>query len=144
MDWWDEDVKYLGSEPILSRFRVLKRCKGGRLKKRVVLDVKESRVTSITRRTHRVVHPRISDAIADALEMMSHLEPGQEVERLVLDFVDAFWNVPLRQSERRFFTGKIADTSFIFLRASQGSRNIPLSWADAESPRSTPSSDIRA
>ena len=129
LDSWDEVVQYLGSEPILSRFGVLKRWKGGRLKKRVVLDVKESRVTCITRRTHRVVLPRISDAIADALEMMSHLEPGQEVEWLVLDFVDAFWNVPLRHSERRFFTGKIADKFYIFLRAAQGSRNGPLSWA---------------
>ena len=80
MDSWDEVVQYLGSEPILSRFGVLKRWKGGRLKKRVVLDVKESRVTSVTRRTHRVVLARISDALADALEMMSRLEPGQEVE----------------------------------------------------------------
>ena len=60
---------------------------------------------------------------------MSHLEPGQEIEWLVLDFVDAFWNVPLRHSERRFFTGKIADKYFILKRAAQGSRNGPLSWA---------------
>ena len=32
-------------------------------------------------------------------------------------------------SERRFFTGKIADKFFIFLRAAQNSRNGPLSWA---------------
>ena len=81
------------------------------------------------RRTHRVVLPRISDAIADALEMVSHLEPGQEIDWPVLDFVDAFWNALLCHSERRFFTGKIADKYFTFLQATQGSRSGPLSWA---------------
>ena len=76
-----------------------------------------------------VVLPRISGAITDPLKRMSHLEPGHDVERLVLDFADVFWNVPPRHSERRFSTGKIANRFFIFLRAAQGSRNSPLSTA---------------
>ena len=84
-----------------------------------------------------MVLPRISDATADALEMMSHLEPGQEVEFLVLDFVAAFWNVPLRHSERRFFAGKIADKFLTFLRPKMA-RCLGQPWSLSEQPSGTP------
>ena len=89
-------------------------CVHGKLEWRVILDVKGSEVTASTRKTHSVVLPRITDAVTDALEMMSQLQPNgmEDIERLVLDFVDALWNVPLRHSERRFFTGKIIDTVY--------------------------------
>ena len=52
-----------------------------------------------------------------------------QLDLLVLDFVDAFWNVPLMASERRFFVGKLRSRYFVFFRAAQGSRNGPLAWA---------------
>ena len=81
------------------------------------MDVKESEVTASTRKTHSVVLPRITEAVTGALEMMLHVEPNslEDIERPVLDFVDALWNAPLRHSERRFFTGKIIDTIYILL-----------------------------
>ena len=53
----------------------------------------------------------------------------KDVEALVLDFCDAFWNVPLLPSERRYFASKFRGKIYVFLRAAQGSRNGPLSWA---------------
>ena len=63
---------------------------------------------------------------------MLHKHPlgtDEQLDLLVLDFVDAFWNVPLMASERRFFVGKLRSRYFVFLRAAQGSRNGPLAWA---------------
>ena len=53
----------------------------------VVLDVKESRITGATRRTLRFVLPRFSDAMSEALDMMSHVNMDEEV--FILDLVDA-------------------------------------------------------
>ena len=61
--------------------------------------------------------------------MLARLEPNQQVETLILDFVDAFWNVPLAPSERRYFVGKVRKRFYVYVRAAQGSRNGPLSWA---------------
>ena len=47
---------------------------------------------------------------------------------LIADIVNAFWNIPLNQGERRFFTAKYKKWILVFLRTAQGSRNAPLSW----------------
>ena len=57
------------------------------------------------------------------------LGTDEQPELLVLDLVDAFCNVPLMASERRFFVRKLGSRYFVFLRAAQGSRNGPLAWA---------------
>ena len=57
------------------------------------------------------------------------MDPDDEVEFLILDFVDAFWNVPLRCCERKYFVGCARGRFFVFCRAAQGSRYGPLSWA---------------
>eukprot|EP00974_Lingulodinium_polyedra_P108918 10541493-Lingulodinium_polyedra.AAC.1 len=46
----------------------------------------------------------------------------------VLDFSDAFWNVPLCPRERRFFVARIRGRFYLFLRTAQGSRGGPLTW----------------
>ena len=56
---------------------------------RRVFDAKESNDTSITRRTRCITSTHFRYHHSDALEKMSHLDPGQDVERLVLDFVTA-------------------------------------------------------
>ena len=54
---------------------------------------------------------------------MMHKHPfgaDEQLDLLVLDFVDAFWNVPLLASEWRFFVGKLRSRYFAFLRAAHG------------------------
>ena len=60
---------------------------------------------------------------------------GQQpsVEAFVLDFTDAFWQVPVRPEEQRFYcaTAKLDGEKLYlaFLRAPQGSTNGPTLWA---------------
>ena len=79
LDSWDEVVRNLGSEPILSRFGVLKRGREVASRRERCLTLKSPECNT---EDAPCVLPRISDANADALEMMSHLEPGQEIDRL--------------------------------------------------------------
>ena len=99
------------------------------MKKRIILDLKQSKVTAGTYKQWRVILPRLVDLVSDTLDLSCNLGPEEEVEYLILDFVDAFWNVPLSFRERRFFVGKVKDRFYVYLRSAQGSRNAPLSWA---------------
>ena len=122
---------YLGGIPVLSRFGQVTKVRFGKLKRRLILDVKQSRVKNGTKKVHRVPLPRATDVVCDIMDML-HRHPlgtDEQLDLLVLDFVDAFWNVPLMASERRFFVGKLRSRYFVFLRAAQGSRNGPLAWA---------------
>jgi hypothetical protein len=125
----EEVREHLGAEPTISRFAVLKRVKNGKTKKRVILDLKQSSVSACTQQTHRVVLPRATDLVQDLLELLHRALPHEQVEITVLDYVDAFWNIPLRFSERRHFVGMARGEYFVYTRAAQGSRNGPLSWA---------------
>ena len=57
----------------------------------IILDLKKSGVSKRTRKTHRVVLPRLSDLVHDLLDLLATREPHQSVEVFVLDFTDAFW-----------------------------------------------------
>ncbi|CAK0858261.1 unnamed protein product, partial [Prorocentrum cordatum] len=124
---------YLQAEPILSRFGVIRKVKDGKTKSRVILGPRASKVTYATRRTHRVALPRVTDLVSDLLDLMSSRGFGDDIELLILDFVDAFRNVPLRFDERRHFVGRVKGECLVFFRAAQVSRNSPLSWAAAAS-----------
>ena len=76
-----------------------------------------------------MVLPRIEDAVTDLLELSMSLSDDETIDMAVLDIVDAFWNVPLSFKERRYFAGKSHGRYLVYLRAAQGSRNGPLSWA---------------
>lgn len=140
--------KKLGGRAVISKFRLLKRMRAGKVKLRIILDLKESQVTSHSSKTCRVVLPRGTDHITNLLDEMAILwdpdalelraipadvntvEPMDDIdlEQLVLDFSEAFWQVPLDPAERRFFVGKLKDTILSYMRAAQGSRNGPLAW----------------
>ena len=98
----DSCTRYLGGPPVLSRFGCVTRLKWDAVreswttKKRVILDAKQSGVGLATTRAHRSVLPRLTDATSAALELMDELSADEEVEQLVLDVTDAFWEVPLR------------------------------------------------
>ena len=125
----EEVKKYLGADPVLSRFGCIVRIKDGRTKKRIILDLKQSKVTSGTRKRWRVMLPRLVDLIADIVDMSCDLADDEDIAVMVLDFVDAFWNIPLAFGERRFFVGKVRGILYVYTRSAQGSRNAPLSWA---------------
>jgi hypothetical protein len=51
------------------------------------------------------------------------------LEFLVADFRDAFFIVPNKKSERRYFAVYYRGEILIFLKTTQGSRGAPLTWA---------------
>ena len=122
-----ECEEYLGGTPVLSRFGQVTKVRFGKLKRRLILDVKQSRVKEGTRKVHRVPLPRATDVVYDIMDML-HKHPlgtDEQLDLLVLDFVDAFWNVPLMASERRFFVCKLRSRYFVFLQ-----RAVGLGWGD--------------
>ena len=62
---------------------------------------------------------------------MQRRKAGQVLRVGIADFSDAFWYLPLRPDERRFFAAKFRGRIYIFLRAAQGSRGAPLAWGRA-------------
>jgi hypothetical protein len=125
--------------------------KDGKEKRRIILDLKESLVTLKSARSNRVVLPRIPDHITNLLDELdiicdqddpavSNISDDWEfadvdenidigVEQFVLDYTDAFWQVPLHPDERRYFVGMVRGIVLSYLRSAQGSRNGPLSWS---------------
>lgn len=81
----------------------------------------------------RVVLPPATDVIRDAM-LAAPMQVATRISRfLVLDFVDAFWTIPLRMMERLFFTGKIGQIVLVDIRTAQRSRAGSVSWAHASS-----------
>ena len=58
--------------------------------------------------------------------MLSDLEEGEQLTMLITDIIDAFWLIPLRTTERRYFCAKLQGKYFAFLRTAQGA---PLTFA---------------
>ena len=65
--------------------------------------------------------------------MIGKQSTEHDTEVYVLDFTDAFWQIPLASCERRHFIGTYGDKLWKSKRAAQGSRNGPLSWAGPSS-----------
>ena len=97
-------------------------------KTRIILDAKESNVTSATLRRFRSILLRVMDAVSDALHLTSQCKKGECVEQLIADVSDAFWLVPLEPRERRFFVAKFWGKFSVFLRTAQGSRTALLTF----------------
>ncbi|CAK0868462.1 unnamed protein product, partial [Prorocentrum cordatum] len=87
----------LGGAPALSKSLLLAKVKEGGAKRRLVINLKASSVIASTARTRRAPLPGIMGAVQDALEVLCRREGDSQfgVEWLVVDFDDAFWNVPL-------------------------------------------------
>ena len=141
---------------MLSRFGLVIRTRNNKTKKRIILDLKESLISALSGRTNRVVLPRLTDHILALLEELDIIydedsaevddlpdliedddddddDDSFDVEQFILDFCEAFWQVPLRPDERRYFVGKIKNIVLSYRRAAQGSRNGPLAWASVVS-----------
>ena len=122
-----------GAAPILSKIGLIIKTKGNVRKVRMILDTKESNLKSCSAKSQRVLLPRLLDAIVQGMHVYSHCTIGEAMDWFVLDFSEAFWQMPLEPSERRYFCCRLVIdgcTKFIvFLRTVQGSRGAPNSWA---------------
>ena len=62
---------YLGESPVLSRFGLVVKVKGGSVKKRSILDSKVSGVSGVASKLERVLLPRLLDVAQDILFLLS-------------------------------------------------------------------------
>jgi len=103
-------------------------------KARMILDTKESGVGALSGKHQRVMLPRLLDAVLRLLYLMSIavLDPSKFITTFVLDYTQAFWQIPIAPEERKFFcaTAKLRGKRrfLAFLRAAQGSKLAPLHW----------------
>jgi hypothetical protein len=117
-----------GDTPVVSKFGMVIKEKGGKVKRRLILDAKESGITNCGRKNERIILPTVVDLVFDSLSAHRESQNWQSIEWLVLDITDAFWTLGLRNSERKFFVGKLRGRYFVYNRLAQGSRGAPLAW----------------
>eukprot|EP00971_Amphidinium_carterae_P009529 188009-Amphidinium_carterae.1 len=55
--------------------------------------------------------------------------PNACLEFCVLDFSDAYWQVPISPGEQKFFTVCVLGRYYVILRVPQGSGGGPLVWS---------------
>ena len=121
-------------EPILNKLGLIVKTRNGITKARMILDTKQSGVKHITSQAQRVTLPRLFDAILQLFYLLTLVLAGNldAVEAFVLDFSDAFWQIPISPAEQKYFcvTGLInGERKWIaFQRAAQGSSAAPTLW----------------
>ena len=90
---------------IVSKLGLIIKERNGVQKARMILDTKESGVGRLSGKHQRVTLPRLFDAIIRLLYLMSCL-PGDASDTMiafVLDFTQAFKQVPIHSGERKNF-----------------------------------------
>ena len=124
---------FLGEQPILNKIGLIVKTRNGVTKTRMILDTKVSNLKSCSKKSQRVLLPRLLDAVVQGLDNLSSCTDRESVDWFVLDFSEAFWQIPLEPTERKFFCCKLnldgIENFIVFLRPVQGSRGGPLSWA---------------
>ena len=99
----------------------------GTMKHRVIWDMLRSRVNEQERVGERIVLPKVSDAVKDAVDLVRAAGPGETLEWFVIDVADAFHNVPIHESEWRFCCARVGDKFYMFVSLVFGSKSsVPL------------------
>ena len=90
------------------QIRIITKERAGKVKRRMILDACASSIKECSQKGQRVVLPELLDAIMQALALLSLCEhTTEESELFALDFVEAFWQVPLHPEECKFFCAQI-------------------------------------
>ena len=84
--------------------------------------------------THeRVVQPRLTEVVADALDLMVSQRQSQ-CEYIILDFHDSFKQLRIQPSERRFLGGKASGGFIVYRALIFGVESGPLLWGRVAAP----------
>ena len=110
----EECETYLGAKPVLSKFANIKvqrwSAERGKFvaKSRLIMDGRRSNVTAAATKQYKSELPRCSDSCFDILELKDTaiLQPEDDIEQVVADTTDAFWQLPLHPAEQNTFVLK--------------------------------------
>jgi hypothetical protein len=129
-DSYEEVVAHLKCKPTISRVGVLEKVSaGGVIKRRVIVDSAQSGISKATTKPERVVLPRLLDVVNNCLFQLSHCWSEHfATELFVLDFTNAFFNVPLHEDERKHFCITLRGKWYVFKVQAQGAGGSPLVW----------------
>lgn len=133
----DAVKQFLGDNTVLTKVGAVRKERvtpsgEKKIKTRIIVDSKQSGISRAAVHTHKSNLPLITQTVRSAIALMDNddFDPDTHgLELLITDVSDAFWLVPLRKSERRFFVIRYRGKYLVFLRTAQGSRGAPLSWA---------------
>lgn len=108
---------------------MIARVKDRKTKRRLILDYKESGVTDHRRgkEDQRIVLPDTTDLVRDVLKCTDCADVP-EFEILVLDITEVVCALGLRDSERRYFAGRLHGIFYMYSRLAQRFRGVPLAW----------------
>ena len=100
----------------------------------MILHSKQSGIGKVTGKYQRVTLPRMFDAIIRLLLLMSNMpaDCSKVLKAFVLDYTQAFWQIPICPEERKYFCATAILRGkrryLAFLRVAQGSPLAPLLW----------------
>ena len=89
----------------VNRIGVIAKIRAGVEKLRLIHDLRRSGVNQRVKCKERLVLPRISDLMQDILDVIELAGP-EGGECMILDFADAFRQLPVAENERRFLGGQ--------------------------------------
>jgi hypothetical protein len=101
--------EFVGATPeepaILNKLGLIIKVRQGISKARMILDTKESGVKRITGKFQRVTLPRLLEGVLQMLLMLSFVTTAaaDATAAFVLDFTEAFWQMPIHPSERKYY-----------------------------------------
>ena len=97
-------TSYVGGDPVFNKFAsIIKQKPDGSVKRRIIMDSNQWSVTAASRKMYKAVLTRATDLVNDILALLALRCPDQDLDACVLDAEDAFWQVPLHPTERRFY-----------------------------------------
>ena len=97
--------RHLRNKPVVSDLIVVTKISAGGVKKRIIIDLRRSGVSRSSFKSERVMLPRALDLVWDVLDLLADADADEvegEPTHIILDFMDAFFQVPIRPKERRF------------------------------------------
>eukprot|EP00969_Alexandrium_andersonii_P282219 12477128-Alexandrium_andersonii.AAC.1 len=97
------------------------------VKRRIVWDLRRSMVNGLVRQGERIVLPRISDVVADAVDLLRIHGPDL-VSFLGTDVANAFRQAPLSPDEQKFTVVVLRGKYYFFRVLVFGAASAPTVW----------------
>ena len=115
-----------------SRMGAIVKVRKGKLKTRIVHDLRRSGRNIRARVPERVVLPRLLDAVEGTLVVARSLKPSEDAKVGTLDFIDAFKQLWVAPEERKHLSGCATLEGvvgfFVYLTVLFGVKSGPLVW----------------